>query len=252
MSKKEKRVGRILISQPKPSSDKSPYFSLADKYGLEIDFIPFIKVESVPFKEFRKNKIDILAHSAVIFTSRNAVDNYFRICKDSNIEVPADMKYFCITEQTAYYLQKYIVIRKRKIFTGTRTASELLTIVAKHKGEKFLYPCSDIRKDEIPKYLSENDIEYSEAVMYRTVSNDLSEVTLDYDLIAFFSPSGVKSLIQNFSGFEQKDVSIAAFGPTTATAVKDAGFELGIEAPMPNAPSMTGAIELFVKERNNK
>lgn len=251
MSAKGKRIERVLISQPKPSSDKSPYYSLGEKYGVDIDFVPFIKVESVPFKEFRKSKIDVLSFSAVIFTSRNAVDNYFRICEEAKIEVPADMKYFCITEQTANYLQKYIIIRKRKIFTGTRTTKELLDVIKKHKGEKFLYPCSDIRKDDIPNFLTVNDFDYQEAVMYRTVSNDLSDLKLNYDVIAFFSPSGVKSLFHNFPEFKQSEVIIAAFGPTTATAVVDSGLELNIQAPMPNAPSMTGALELFIKERNN-
>ena len=249
--KKEKQIQRILISQPKPSSEKSPYFLLAEKYNVHIDFIPFIKVESVPYKEFRKEKIDILSHTAVIFTSRNAVDNYFRICQESNIEVPADMKYFCITEQTAHYLQKYIVIRKRKIFTGSRTATDLLEIIKKHKAEKYLYPCSDIRKDDIPTFLRANQYDFSEAVMYRTVSTDLTTVELNYDVIAFFSPSGVKSLVSNFPDFVQGDVSIAAFGPTTASAVSEVGFDLTVQAPMPNAPSMTGALELFIKERNN-
>lgn len=246
------QVKKILISQPEPSSNKSPYHVLAEKYGLEINFKPFIVIESVPYKEFRKTKIDILGHSAIIFTSRNAVDNFFRVCADGKLEMPADMKYFCVSEQTANYLQKYIVIRKRKIFVGSKTASDLIEVMKKHKAEKFLFPCSDIRKDEIPSFMADNGYDFTSAVLYRTVSNDLSEIeNMNYDMIAFFSPSGVKSLFVNFPDFDQKNTRIAAFGPTTAQAVRDAGLKLDIEAPHPSAPSMTGAIELYVKRVNN-
>ena len=244
-------VKSILVSQPRPQDENSPYFKLAEKYNIKIDFRPFIQVESVPLKDFRKQKIDILQHTAVIFTSRNAVDNFFRICKELKIEMPADMKYFCISEQTAYYLQKYIVIRKRKIFTGYRTASDLNEILKKHKNEKFLFPCSDIRKEDIPVFLSENDFTFSEAVMYRTVASDLSDLeNVYYDIIAFFSPSGINSLFVNYPDFKQNKTRIAAFGPTTAKAVRDAGLYLDIEAPLPNAPSMTGALELYIKKAN--
>ncbi len=248
-NKRDSKVSRLLISQPKPTNDNSPYFKLADRYDLEIDFRKFIQIEEVSYKEFRKEKIHPLDYTAVIFTSRNAVDNYFRICEEAKIEVPADMKYFCVSEQTANYLQKYIVIRKRKLFVGQKSAVELIEVLKKHNGEKFLYPCSDIRKDTITKYLSESESEYKEAVLYKTVSSDLSDLSdVNYDLIALFSPSGVTSLFANFPDFEQNDTRIAAFGPTTAKAVRDAGMILDIEAPHPNAPSMTGAIELYIKE----
>ncbi len=245
-------VKSILVSQPKPNDENSPYFKLADKYGLKVDFRKFIQVDPVSIKEFRKQKIDILNHSAIIFTSRNAVDHLFNICEELKIEMPADMKYFCISEQTANYLQKYIVIRKRKIFTGHRTASDLIEILKKHKNEKYLFPCSDIRKDDIPDFLEKNGLQYSEAVIYRTVASDLSDLTdVYYDILAFFSPSGINSLFANFPDFKQNDTRIAAFGPTTAKAVREAGLELDIEAPLPNAPSMTGAIELYIKKANN-
>lgn len=251
--KQHNKVLRLLISQPKPTSDNSPYFTLADKYNLKIDFRQFIHVEQVHYKEFRKEKVNPLDYTAVIFTSRNAVDNYYRICEEAKIEVPADMKYFCVSEQTANYLQKYIVIRKRKLFVGEKSSLDLIEVLKKHKDEKFLYPCSDIRKDTITSYLSESGSEYKEAVLYRTVSSDLSDLKdIDYDLVAFFSPSGVTSLYHNFPKFEQKETRIAAFGPTTAKAVLDAGLILDVEAPHPNAPSMTGAIELYIKEVNNK
>jgi len=246
-----RKVESILVSQPEPQDNNSPYLSLASKYNIKIDFRPFIQVDPVSTKDFRKQKIDILSHTAIIFTSRNAVDHFFRICMDLKVEMPADMKYFCISEQTSYYLQKYIVIRKRKIFTGLRTATDLLEILKKHKNEKFLFPCSDIRKDDIPSFLQINGFKYSEAIIYRTVASDLSDLeNVYYDIIAFFSPSGINSLFVNFPDFEQNNTRIAAFGPTTAKAVKDAGLILDIEAPLPNAPSMTGALELYIKQAN--
>lgn len=248
-----KTVKSILVSQPKPKDEKSPYYVLAKKYNLKIDFRPFIQIEPVPAKEFRKQKISILDHSAVIFTSRNAVDHYFNVCKDLKIEVPTDMKYFCISEQTANYLQKYIVIRKRKIFTGLRTAAELIEVLKKHKSEIYLFPCSNIRKDDIPKFLRENGFDYTEATLYRTIASDLSDLAdIQYDVIAFFSPSGINSLFVNFPDFKQNNTRIAAFGPTTAKAVSEHNLILDIEAPLPNAPSMTGAIELYVKKVNGK
>ncbi len=247
-----KPVKSILVSQPQPKDDKSPYFKLAEKFNIKVDFRPFIQVDPVDLKEFRKQKIDLLSHTAVIFTSRNAVDHFFSICSQLKIEMPADMKYFCISEQTANYLQKYIVIRKRKIFTGQRTATDLIEVLKKHKNEKYVFPCSDIRKSDIPDFLKENEYQYSEAVIYRTVASDLSDLDeVSYDVIAFFSPSGINSLLVNFPKFVQNDTRIAAFGPTTAKAVRDASFQLDIEAPQPNAPSMTGALELYIKKANN-
>ncbi|MEM6525216.1 MAG: uroporphyrinogen-III synthase [Bacteroidota bacterium] len=247
-----REVKSILVSQPKPSDENSPYFKLAEKYNLKVDFRPFIQVDPVSIKEFRKQKIDILNHTAIIFTSRNAVDHFFNICGQLKIEMPADMKYFCISEQTSNYLQKYIVIRKRKIFTGHRTAGDLLEILKKHKNEKYLFPCSDIRKDDIPNFLKSNGFTYSEAIIYRTVASDLSDLeNVYYDILAFFSPSGINSLLVNFPDFKQNNTRIAAFGPTTAKAVREADMILDIEAPLPNAPSMTGALELYIKKANN-
>lgn len=246
-----KAVNSILVSQPAPSSNKSPYYELAKKYNIQVDFRSFIEVKPVGIKEFRKQKVDILEHTAIIFTSRNAVDHFFDICKELKIEMPPEMKYFCISEQTANYLQKYIVIRKRKIFTGQRTAQDLINVMKKHKTEKFLFPCSSIRKNDIPDFLEKNKYDYSEAVIYDTVAADLSDLDdVTYDIIAFFSPSGINSLFVNFPDFKQNDTRIAAFGPTTARAVEDAGLILDIQAPMPNAPSMTGAIEVYIKEAN--
>ena len=246
-----RKVKSILITQEAPTDVNSPYLKLAEKFSLKIDFRPFIQVEAVPIKEFRKQKIDIMQHTAVIFTSRHAVDHFFNVCMELKLEMPPDMKYFCISDQTSNYLQKYIVIRKRKIFTGLKDTKDLLEIIKKHKNEKFLFPCSDIRKNDIPDFLRENGFTFTEAVIYHTVAADLSELkNVFYDVLAFFSPSGVNSLFVNFPEFKQNNTRIAAFGTTTAQAVRDAGLVLDIEAPLPNAPSMTGAIELYVKKAN--
>lgn len=245
------QVKKLLISQPKPTDEKSPYLELAKKYNLSMDFHQFIKVEPMPYKEFRKQKIEILSHTAVIFTSRNAVDQFFSLMQEGRVEMPADFKYFCISEQTANYLQKYIVVRKRKVFTGTKTAQDLIEIIKKHKAENFIFPCSNIRKEDIPLFMKENGYKFTEAVIYNTVASNLSEVKIeDFDLIAFFSPSGVNSLFVNFPEFKQNGTRIAAFGPSTAKAVTDAGLILDVQAPLPDAPSMTGAIENYIKRVN--
>lgn len=245
------KVSSILVTQSRPD-EKSPYFDLAAKYNISIDFRPFIQIQGVSFKDFRKQKINILGHTAIIFTSRNAIDHFFRICLEGRVEVPADMKYFCISEQTANYLQKYIVIRKRKIFTGTKTAAELMEIIKKHKTEKFLFPCSNIRRNDIPEFMDTSVLHFTEAVMYETVPTDLTDIDIkSFDIIAFFSPSGVSSLMSNFPDFQQNGTRMAAFGPTTAKAIAEAGLILDIEAPLPNAPSMNGALDLYIKKANN-
>ena len=247
-----KEVKNILVSQPKPDDKKSPYYTLAKKYGVKIDFRPFIQVDPISVKEFRQQKINILNHTAVIFTSRNAVDHFFKLCKNLKIEVRADMKYFCISEQTANYLQKYIVVRKRKLFTGSRTAQDLIQILKKHKNEKYLFPCSNIRKEDIPNFMNANGYQFSEAIIYKTVASDLSDLDdVYYDIIAFYSPSGINSLFVNFPNFKQNNTRIAVFGPTTARAAQDSKLTIDIEAPLPNAPSMTGALELYIKKAND-
>mgnify|MGYP003396405159 FL=1 len=246
-----RKVKSILVTQEAPTDANSPYLKLAEKFNLKIDFRPFIQVEAVPVKEFRKQKIEILQHSAVIFTSRHAVDHFFSICQELKLEMPPEMKYFCISDQTSNYLQKYIVIRKRKIFSGLKDTKDLLEIIRKHKNEKFLFPCSDIRKNDIPDFFRENGFHFTEAIMYHTVAANLSDLkNVYYDILAFFSPSGINSLFVNFPDFKQNNTRIAAFGPTTAKAVKDAKLILDIEAPLPNAPSMTGALELYIKIAN--
>lgn len=245
------KVKSILVSQPKPSTAKSPYFELAEKSNLKIDFRPFIQVEGIPAKEFRQTRIQILDHSAVIFTSRTAIDHFFRICQELRLTVPDSMKYFCISEATAFYLQKYIVYRKRKIFYADGRFTDLTSVMKKHKDENFLVPLSDIHKQEIPKLLDKEGYKYSKAILYRTVSSDLSDLSdIKYDVLVFFSPSGIKSLFQNFPDFEQNSTRIASFGPATAKAVRDAGLRLDIEAPTAQAPSMTMALEQYIKKNN--
>lgn len=245
------KIKSILVTQPKPETDKSPYYDLAKKYNVKIDFRPFIHVEPIAAKDFRKDRINILDYSAVIFTSRNAADNFFRICVEMRVNVPEGMKYFCVSESTAFYLQKYVVYRKRKIFYGKQTINDLLDVIKKHRNEKFLVPCTDIHKQEIFETLDSNEIEFTKAVIYKTVASDLSDLAnVNYDVLVFFSPSGIKSLFKNFPKFKQNTTRIAAFGPTTAQAVLDAGLRLDIQAPVPAAPSMTMALEQFIKKNN--
>ncbi len=243
-------IKNILVSQPKPADPiKSPYNELAKKYNLEVDFEKFIKVVGIPARDFRRDKVGILDHSAVIFTSRNSVDHFFRMCKEMRVEVPDNMKYFSISESTSFYLQKYIQYRKRKIFHGKQNFKDLLEVIKKHKDDKFLLPCSDIHKLSIPKLLDDSKINYSKAIIYKTLATDLSKVDIKkYDMLIFFSPSGVASLLKNFPGFEQGDTKIGVFGPATAKAVKEAGFKLSLNAPTKSAPSMTMALNQFLEK----
>jgi uroporphyrinogen-III synthase len=246
-------IKTILVSQPKPEGEKSPYYDLAEKYKLKIDFRPFIHVEGISAPEFRQQKINISEHTAIILTSKTAIDHFFRICEEIRFEVPDTMKYFCISEAVAYYLQKYVAYRKRKIFFGKQTIEDLVDVMKKHKGEQFLLPCTDILRDKIPITLEEHNYNFSKAILYRTVASDLSDLeNVFYDMLVFFSPGGIESLFKNFPNFKQKETKIAAFGPSTANAVIQNNLRLDVHAPMPNAPSMTAAIELFVKEQLKK
>lgn len=246
------KIKKILVSQPKPATEKSPYYDIAERYGVEMVFRPFIKVESLTAKEFRQQKVSILDHTAVIFTSRHAIDHFFTLCGELRVTVPETMKYFCTSEQVALYIQKYVQYRKRKVFFGaTGKFIDLLPAIVKHSSEKYLVPMSDVHTDEIKSLLDSKKIQHTEVVMYRTVSNDFTpEEEFDYDMLLFFSPAGISSLIKNFPNFEQKDIAIGCFGPTTAKAVKDAGLRLDLEAPTVEAPSMTAALDKFIAERN--
>lgn len=246
-------IKTILVSQPQPEGENSPYFELAKKYKIKIDFRPFIKVEGVSVKEFRAQKINLVDHTAIIITSKVAVDHFFRIAEESRFPVPEEMKYFCISEAVALYLQKYVAYRKRRIFFGKQTIEDLVEVMKKHKSENFLLPCTDILRDNIPSTLELSKIRFSKTVLYRTVASDLSDLeNVYYDLLVFFSPGGIESLFVNFPDFKQNTTAIAAFGPTTAMAVEKHNLRLDVNAPHPKAPSMVGAIELFILEQLKK
>lgn len=240
------------MSQPKPTSEKSPYYDIAEKYGVQIEFRPFIKVESLSPKEFRQQKVSILDHTAIVFTSRHAIDHFFNLCTELRVTIPETMKYFCVSETISFYIQKYVQYRKRKVFWGPSGKFEdLVPIIMKHKTEKYLVPMSDVHNDDIKNALDKGKIQHHEVVMYRTVSNDFSaDEKFDYDMLIFFSPAGVASLKKNFPDFEQKEMKIGTFGATTAQAVRDAGLRLDLEAPTATAPSMTGALDMYIKEVN--
>ncbi len=246
------KIKKVLVSQPKPASEKSPYYDIAEKYGVKIDFRPFIKVESVSAKEVRQQKVTLTDFTAVLFTSRHAIDHFFHLASEMRITIPETMKYFCVTEQIALYIQKYVQYRKRKIFFGaTGKVDDLIPSILKHKTENFLVPVSDVHNDDLKNLLDKNKIQHQEVVMYRTVSNDFTpEEEFDYDMLVFFSPAGVASLKKNFPDFDQSEIKIGTFGTTTAQAVRDAGLRLDLEAPTVKAPSMTAALEIFIKETN--
>lgn len=247
------KVKSILVSQPEPQTENSPYFDLAEKYKLKIDFIPFIHVAGVDVAEVRKQKVNLANHTAVILTSRNAVDHYFRIAEEMRYTVPNDMKYFCTSEAIAYYLQKYVVYRKRKIYFGKSTFADLAPLFKKHKEENYLLPTSDSLKPQIPQVLEDSKVKYTRAILYNTVSSDLSDLAdVKYDILVFFSPSGIKSLFENFPDFEQGNTLIAGFGTTTHKAIEEAGLTVNIKAPHPKYPSMTMALEDYIKEANKK
>ena len=252
-----KTIQKILITQPRPESDKSPYFELSRRYSVKLDFHPFIRLEGIPAKDFRKQKIEIQNYSGVIFTSRNAIDHFFRTCDEMKISVSQDTKYFCITEAVALYLQKFILYRKRKVFYGTDgTNKSMFDVINKHKGnEKFMYVCSENQQDnEIVNWLKTNNCEFTLAFMYRTQSNDIKEILTitEYDLICFFTPSGVKSLFDNMPKYKQNGTVIGAFGSNTSKAVEEAGLILEIKAPQPQTPSMVAALEQFLSAKLKK
>lgn len=250
--KKENKINTILITQPKPETDKSPYYDLAKKFDLKLEFHPFIHVEGLSGKEFRKQRIDITEYTAIIFTSRNAIDHFFRICEELKVKVSQDMKYFCITEAVALYLQKFILYRKRKVFFSPDGSTDgLLEVIGKHKhNEKFILPTADNGKNDIAQFLAKNNIEFVESTLYRTVSNDIAPVMKNsFDLIVFFSPFSVQTLFDHDPKFKQNGTLIGAFGPTTSKAIEDAGLRLDVKAPAPNAPSMVSALEMYIADQ---
>ena len=243
-------IKKILVSQPKPTSEKSPYYDIAGRFGVELVFRPFIKVEGMTAREFRAQKVNILDYTAIVFTSRHAIDHFFTLAKELRVTIPENMKYFCVTETIALYIQKYVQYRKRKVFFGTTgRIDDLLPTMVKHKTEKYLVPMSDVHTDSLSKLLDSKKLQHKECVMYKTVSNvftDEEVKTFDYDMLIFFSPSGIESLTKNFPNFEQGNIAIATFGPATAKAVLDAGLRLDLEAPSEKYPSMTGALQHYL------
>jgi len=246
-------IKKILVSQPKPASEKSPYYDIAKKYGVEMVFRPFIKVEGLTAKEFRQQRVNISDYTAIVFTSRHAIDNFFNLAKEMRVTIPEDLKYFCVTETIALYIQKYVQYRKRKVFFGTTgKIADLVPLMAKHKTEKYLVPLSSASNDDISQLLTEKKLQHKECVMYRTVSNDFTEEEIkhfDYDMLVFFSPTGVKALKQNFPSYEQGDTKIAAFGPATSKTVTDEGWRLDLQAPSEKHPSMASALKDYLKKQ---
>lgn len=248
------KIKKILVSQPQPTTEKSPYFDISEKYNVKIEFRPFIKVDPIPAKEFRTQRITILDHTAIIFNARHGIDHFFRLCEEMRITIPETMKYFCVSESVALYLQRYIHYRKRKVFYGaTGKMVDLITIMNKHADEKYLLITSDVQNEETLSLIEKSKIVFNKAVMYRTVSNDFGpDEEFNYDMLIFFSPQGINSLLKNFPNFVQGDIQIGCFGLSTAQAVRDAGLRLDIEAPVPGVPSMTMALENYLKESNKK
>ena len=278
-------IKKILVSQPKPASDKSPYYDIAKEHNIEMVFRPFFKVEGITTKEFKQQKINLLNYTAVVFTSRHAIDNYFKLAKEMRITIPEDMKYFCLIETIALYIQKYVQYRKRKVFFGTSGKIEgLIPLMQKHKQERYLVPQSSVHNDDIKNLLDAKKLKHDECVMYSTVSNDFSETEkkieiissylpeqmsveelkkeentlkkevdekkkFDYDMVVFFSPTGVKALKQNFPDFKQGDIKIAAFGPATAKEVEAQGLRIDLVAPSKEHPSMTAALKNYLENQ---
>lgn len=247
------KVKTILVSQPEPKMENSPYLRLIEKEKVKVDFRPFIHVEGVDAKSVRQQKIDLNDYTAIILTSRNSVDHFFRIAEEMRFKVPDTMKYFCQSEAVAYYLQKYVVYRKRKIYVGKRTFNELIPLIKKYKDEKFLLPSSDVLKKTIPNALNDLGIDWTRGIFYKTVISDLSDLRdVYYDVLVFFSPSGIESLLKNFPDFEQNNTRIAVFGNSTMKTATDAGLRIDIKAPTPETPSMTMALQKYITSVNKK
>ena len=246
------KIKNILVSQPRPTSEKSPYFDIEEKYNVHIDFRPLIKVEGLSLQEFRAQRIEVLDYTAVIFTARTAIDHFFRLCEEMRITIPETMKYFCVSEKIALYLQKFIKYRKRKVFFAESGKWEdLVQIMAKHKTENYLFPQSDVHSDEVHQMLEAKKLKHTECVMYRTVSNELpTDKPLDFDMVVLFTPAGVDSLLKNIPDFKDRNIKLACYGKATAKAIQDAGLPLELEAPLVKAPSITGSLSLYLEENN--
>ncbi|MBR4572850.1 MAG: uroporphyrinogen-III synthase [Prevotella sp.] len=248
-------VKKILVSQPKPTSDNSPYYEIARQFDVELVFRPFIKVEGLTSQEFRYQKVNFANYTAIVFTSRHAIDHFFQMAKEMRVTMPETTKYFCVTETIALYIQKYTQYRKRKVFFGeTGKIDDLIPMMVKHKNEKYLVPMSSVANDSITRLLDSKGLDHKECVLYRTVSNDFSEEekkNFDYDMALFFSPTGIKTLVDNFPNVHESQLHIGTFGPTTAKTARDAGLDISLEAPTERYPSMTGALRHFLQEQED-
>ena len=247
------KVKTILVSQPEPKVDNSPYFELQQKHKVKIDFRPFIHVEGVNAKEIRLQKIDLNNFSAIILTSKNSVDHFFRVADEMRYKIPEGLKYFCQSEAIAFYLQKYVVYRKRKIYVGQKDFIDLTPLLKKYKEEKFLLPASDQLNAEAKIILDNLKVNWTQAVFYKTVMSDLTDLSdVYFDILAFFSPTGIKSLFKNFPDFKQNNTRIAVFGSSTQKEALEHGLRVDIMAPTPEAPSMTMAIDKYIAKANKE
>ena len=247
-------IKKILVSQPRPTSEKSPYYDIANRFNVELIFRPFIKVEGITAKEFRAQKVNILDYTAIVFTSRHAIDHFFNMAKELRVTIPEDMKYFCVTETIALYIQKYVQYRKRKVFFGeTGKIDDLVPSMVKHKNEKYLVPMSSVHNDDVANMLNAKNLKHTECVMYRTVSNDFTEDEVkdfDYDMCVFFSPSGINAFEKTFGNTKNDSVVVATFGPSTTKSAHDAGLKVVIEAPSKEFPSMTAALKNYLEKQS--
>jgi uroporphyrinogen-III synthase len=245
-------IKKILVSQPRPATEKSPYFEIAKKHGVEMVFHPFVRVEGLTPREFRAQKVNVLDHTAIVFTSRHAIDHFFMLCKEMRVAIPEDMKYFAVSEAISLYIQKYVQYRKRKVFfPATGKFVDMLPLMVKHKTENYLVPLSDVHNDEVKNMMDEHGLKHTECVMYRTVANDLpKDLPFDFDMVVLFTPAGVQSLIKNVPDIKERDIRLVSYGKATSVAMSEAGLPTHLEAPTPQAPSITGSLDLYLSEEN--
>ena len=247
-------IKKILISQPRPTTEKSPYFDIAKKHGVELVFHPFVRVEGIPAREFRAQKVNVLDHTAIVFTSRHAIDHFFMLCKEMRVAIPDDMKYFAVSEAISLYIQKYVQYRKRKVFfPATGKFADLLPLMVKHKTENYLVPLSDVHNDEVKNQMDQQGLKHTECVMYRTVANDYpADQPFDFDMVVLFTPAGVQALMKNVPDVKDRGIRLVSYGKATELAIEEAGLPLELAAPTPQAPSITGTLDLYLTQENGE
>lgn len=247
-------IKKILISQPRPATEKSPYFDIAKKHGVELVFHPFVRVEGLAPREFRAQRVNVLDHTAIVFTSRHAIDHFFMLCKEMRVAIPDDMKYFAVSEAISLYIQKYVQYRKRKVFFPTTGKfADLLPLMVKHKTENYLVPLSDVHNDEVKNQMDQHNLKHTECVMYRTVANDYpADQPFDFDMVVLFTPAGVQSLIKNVPDVKDRGIRLVSYGKATELAIEEAGLPLELAAPTPQAPSITGSLDLYLSKENGE